>query len=117
LAVASNKPSRYTERILTGLAVRDRFTVILGPEDVTHTKPHPEMIIKALAVLNTKSENTLFVGDTQMDLDAGRGAGVPFCLARYGYGDEAFFTSTNSEYSINKPVDLLNIVGNHNTTA
>ena len=112
LAVASNKPNRYTFKILEGLGVREWFTVILGPEDVLHAKPHPEMILKVLSTMNTSPVKTLMVGDTDKDMMAGRGAGVSLCGAQYGYGLDEDLFKLNPEFLITMPSDLLPILNN-----
>lgn len=112
LAVASNKPSRFTIKILEGLGVREWFSVILGPEDVLQAKPHPEMILKVLNTVDTSPVKTLMVGDTDKDMMAGRGAGVSLCGAQYGYGLDEDLSKLNPEFLITMPSDLLAILNN-----
>ena len=112
LAVASNKPSRYTMKILKGLGVKEWFNVIFGPEDVLHAKPHPEMILKVLSTVGSSPVKTLMVGDTDKDMMAGRDAGVSLCGARYGYGLEEDIVKLNPDYLIEMPTDLLTILYN-----
>lgn len=112
LAVASNKPKAFTEKILLGLGVRERFKAVVGPEDVTHAKPHPEMIIKTLDVVGGKPSRTLLVGDTDKDILAGRGAGVGVCGVRYGYGIVEDIEYLNPDFLIDVPLELLDILKN-----
>ena len=113
LAVASNKPNRFTIKILEGLGVREWFTVILGPEDVLHAKPHPEMIIKLIERVEGKPSQTLLVGDTDMDIRAGRGAGIGVCGVRYGYGQIDDMERLSPDFFIDSPEELLSILDNH----
>ena len=112
-AVATNKPLRFTERILTGLGIRDRFDIVLGPDDVTHAKPHPEMVVKILELSGAKPQNTLFVGDTDKDMLAGRGAGVSICGVKWGYGNQDEIARIHPDYFINNAEELKNILNNH----
>jgi phosphoglycolate phosphatase len=113
LAVASNKPCRFTHRILEGLGVSPWFDAVLGPEDVTHAKPHPEMILKAVEALDAEPADCLLVGDTDKDMEAGRGAGVCLCGAGYGYGSSEDLLKYKPDYFIDLPSDLFSIIGNH----
>lgn len=115
LHVASNKPRPFIERILEGLHIKDKFKVIVGPEDVTAAKPHPEMIIQVLNRAGAKPNDTLFVGDTDNDMKAGRGAGVHLCAVKFGYGALDVLESYNPEYFIEKPEEILEIAMNHST--
>jgi phosphoglycolate phosphatase len=110
LAVATNKPMRFSEKILRGLGIWDRLKLALGPEDVKHAKPHPEMIVKAMEMLKTKPGKTLFVGDTDKDVLAGRGAGVDVCGVTYGYGDQAVLKQNHPDYLVATPDALLAII-------
>lgn len=110
LAVATNKPMRFSEKILRGLNVWGRLKLALGPEDVKHAKPHPEMVVKAMEMMQTKPSKTLFVGDTDKDLLAGRGAGVDVCGVLYGYGEQAVLEKNRPDYMIKSPIELLSII-------
>ena len=117
LAVATNKPRKTSEKILDGLGVRNAFDTIVGPEDVRHVKPHPEMIINIITRLDGTPSQTLFIGDTDKDMLAGRGAGVALCGAEYGYGDKDALKKQNPDYMIREPKDLLEIIqNNHHET-
>ena len=113
LAVATNKPIRFTERILSGLGIRECFDIVLGPDDVTHAKPHPEMIVKIMESTGAKPHSTIFVGDTDKDMLAGRGAGVSICGVRWGYGDRTVLESIRPDFLIDNPTELLDILNNH----
>ncbi|MDE2801757.1 MAG: HAD family hydrolase [Chloroflexota bacterium] len=66
---------------LEALGIADLFPVVIGIEDVTKTKPHPEGILKALERLGASSERALMVGDTVADIGAAKAAGCWSCLA------------------------------------
>jgi HAD superfamily hydrolase (TIGR01549 family) len=112
LGVASNKPKAFSERILEGLGVRYLFEEVMGPEDVVHAKPHPEMIVKLLELVGGQPANTLLIGDTDMDMLAGRGAGVGVCGVRYGYGRVEDIERQNPDFMIESPAELLEIIEN-----
>ncbi len=109
LGVATNKPKAFTEKILGGLGVRDLFGEVVGPEDVTHTKPHPEMIVRILERLGGNPSRTVLVGDTDKDVLAGRGAGVRVCGVRYGYGTAEEIALQKPDFLVDVPLELLEI--------
>jgi phosphoglycolate phosphatase len=71
--------------ILEHLGVLDFFEVRLGPDDVAHPKPHPEVVQKALAAFGVASGEMLFIGDTHFDVMAARNAGVRCLCVTTGY--------------------------------
>jgi len=113
--VASNKPRYFTEKILRDLNVLDRFAAVIGPEDVVHAKPHPEMILRILKRLNADPRRTLMVGDTELDLRAGRTAGIRTCAALYGYGTRSSLMAPKPDFVIEEPRDLLTILENNSS--
>ena len=110
LAIATNKPRVFVEKILKGTGIYDRFHLIVGPDDVSYSKPHPEMIFKVLAETGSKTPETVFIGDTLEDMRAGLGANVSFCRAQYGYGDHFHLESSKPDWTIKDPVELMQII-------
>jgi len=76
LAVATNKLGRFARAIFEQFAMENLFAVILGDGDVSQTKPHPEMLCRAMEKMGTEKDQTLFVGDSVIDIQTGRNAGV-----------------------------------------
>ena len=62
----------------------EAFPVVIGMEDVTRFKPHPEGIRLAMTLLGASPENTLMIGDSFPDMEAGRAAGCWTCHATWG---------------------------------
>ena len=112
-AIASNKPKAFIERITAGLNILDRFRCVVGPEDVEHVKPDPEMVIKVLELCGCAADRALLIGDTNRDIMAGRAAGVRVCGVKYGYGDIHEIENQKPDFLIDHAEELLDIVGNH----
>ena len=84
LGVVSNKPEEFCRKILEGLGVANRFGVILGGDSTGEKKPHPEPIYQALKSLGALPAETIIVGDSPIDVAAGRQAGLRTCGVTYG---------------------------------
>jgi len=82
VGVATTKPREFAEMILEHLGCRQFFSVLIGPEDVEHVKPHPEPIEKAARGLDVSPADCVYVGDTPIDVDAAHAAGAR-CIAVY----------------------------------
>lgn len=85
--IVTNKPSRFTLPLLERLRLNDRCSVTVCPDDVTHSKPHPEPLFLACNELNCSPDRSLYIGDHERDIEAGRSAGMITIAARYGYID------------------------------
>jgi phosphoglycolate phosphatase len=88
LGVVTTKTSLYTKEILEYFDMLERFEVIVGREDVAYTKPHPEPILKALSAMNANKQNAWMIGDTILDMSAGRAADIKCAGVLCGYGKE-----------------------------
>lgn len=59
-----------------GAGMTDLFEVVVGRENVTHAKPHPEPLQKGMEALVATQGETLYVGDTDLDMQTAVAAGV-----------------------------------------
>ena len=91
LAVLTNKPLSATRAILDGLDLERFFGErVIGGDGLFARKPDPSGLVHLMVTENVAPDEALLVGDSLVDLRTGRAAGVPVCLARYGFGYETF---------------------------
>jgi phosphoglycolate phosphatase len=88
LAVLTNKPDRATRRILEGLGLAPFFDFVLSGDLSWPRKPDPAGLLHAMETAGASVEDTLMVGDSRIDLETARAAGVRVCLVSYGFGFE-----------------------------
>jgi phosphoglycolate phosphatase len=86
LAVLTNKPIAPSERILAALGLRDAFDIVIGGDGPHPRKPDPASLHATMTSVGANAEHTLLVGDSAVDLETARRAGVRCCLVSYGFG-------------------------------
>ena len=86
LTVLTNKPIGPTERILAALGLRDAFDEVVGGDGPHPRKPDPTALNAMMTSAGATARDTLLVGDSAIDLETARRAGVTCCLAAYGFG-------------------------------
>jgi phosphoglycolate phosphatase len=87
LGVVTTKTAKYSRELLEHFNLMDKFEVLVGREDVTNPKPHPEPILKALEMMNISSlEDVYIIGDTKLDLISAKKAGIKSIGVLCGYG-------------------------------
>ena len=89
IGFGTSKQRKYAEMILDHLGVLDCFEVRIGPDDVTHPKPHPEAVLKALTLFGVAPSQMIFVGDMHFDVLASQAAGVRCLAVATGYATRA----------------------------
>ena len=86
VTLLTNKPLRPTERILDGLGVRDLFDDVVGGDSPLPRKPEPAALLEMMRAADASAGDTLLVGDSSIDLETARRAGVRCCLVSFGFG-------------------------------
>lgn len=108
LAVLTNKPQAATDRLLTGLGLRDYFDEVIGGDTPLGRKPDPAGLNAIARRTKAALASTTLVGDSPIDLATARNAGCGIVLVRYGFG----FRDTelgDGERVIEDPVELANL--------
>ena len=84
MAVASNKPARFGRAILERLGMMPHLVDVMGPDRVSHPKPHPEMMKTLLTTLGLGADEIVYVGDMDLDVETAQNAGVECWLIPTG---------------------------------
>jgi HAD superfamily hydrolase (TIGR01509 family) len=96
-AVATSSRREHAERLLNGHKIRDRFTFILGSEDVTRGKPEPEIYRKAAEGFGVHPECLMVLEDSRAGVAAARAAG-------------AFVVAVPHEHSVAEGLSLADLI-------
>ncbi len=86
LGVVSAGTASSTEGFLEATGLRPYFQVVVSGQTYTRTKPHPEPVRRAAEALGVPPQATLMVGDTTVDILAGRAAGAQTVGVLCGFG-------------------------------
>jgi len=87
VGIVTTKTTLYTLPLLSNFEIIDYFETIIGRQEVTNPKPHPEPILKAMERMNVDNTTDIYmIGDTKLDLIAANEAGVNGVGVLCGYG-------------------------------
>ena len=89
MAVLTNKPVRISRAILAGLGVQDFFFRIYGGNSFEFKKPHPVGVEALMRETGVGRDATLMVGDSSVDVETARNAGIACCGVTYGFQPES----------------------------
>jgi len=109
LGIVTTKTAQYSEELLEHLGVMHHFDVLIGRESVTHPKPHPEPILKALQALNADPSQTWMIGDTPMDLICAKEAGVQGIGVLCGYSNK-YELQKHTSFVVHDALDAVKII-------
>lgn len=102
MAIASSRRLASLYDYLDGLGIRDWFDTIVGADSVTVGKPNPEPVLKVLDTLGWKANNTLVVGDADVDIMMGNAAGCHTCAVTYGNGSIDSLKAANPTFIVSE---------------
>ena len=74
LAILSNKPEYFLERIIEGLGLKGRFDLVIGGDTLDVKKPDPRALTELVARLGESPEELFMIGDSAVDVETGRAA-------------------------------------------
>ena len=72
-------------------------------------KPAPDALFTAMQSLGTDKTNTLYVGDSEVDIQTAKNAGIACVLVTWGFKDRAFLLENGAEILIDEPKELIKI--------
>ena len=84
LAVASNRPTRFSWLLIRHLKLRPYFSYVLCADRVKYGKPHPGLLKKIIRRFRLARSRVIYVGDMTIDAQAGRRAGVKTIIVTTG---------------------------------
>jgi pyrophosphatase PpaX len=106
LGLVTSKLRSGALRGLRVAALEDAFAVVVGSDEVTHPKPHPEPVLTALDRLGAPAAGAVFIGDSRHDIECGRAAGVATAAVLWGPFDRSHLADLAPDYWLETPQDL-----------
>ena len=107
LTIASSRSRRSLMEFVEDMHLNEVIPYVLGADDVTQAKPHPEPVLKTLEAFGCNPEDALVVGDTWYDIEMGRRAGVRTCGVTYGNGTREELVNAGADYLIDDFGELM----------
>lgn len=106
--IVTNKPGWLTDPLLEKMKLSKRAGCVISGDTLPFSKPHPEPLLHACRLMNCLPAETVYIGDAQRDIEAGKNAGMPTVIAGYGYIEEdTVLDSWGANLIINSPIEIL----------
>lgn len=111
LAVASNKPDEFTKVIISRHWF-DTFTCVQGQQDGIPKKPDPQIAFAIMEKLGVTAGETLFIGDTNVDVMTAKHAGIRCVGCLWGFRTFEELHEAGADFIIEKPEEIVHILEN-----
>ncbi len=106
LGVVSNKPDFAVQELIPEY-FPDVFASVSGERQGIAKKPAPDLIWEAMKKLNVTKEEAVYVGDSEVDLEAAENAGLPCISVSWGFKGREFLEQHNAAIIIESPAEIL----------
>lgn len=107
LAVVTNKTFDLSEKVLRGLGVWDRFTIVVGGDSLERRKPDPLPVRHVLDTFALSPGEVVLIGDSPHDIHAGQAAGVRTVAVTTGVEARAALQALRPDHVIDRMDELL----------
>jgi phosphoglycolate phosphatase len=106
LGIATGKSDASLRQVLAEHGWADRFHT-LQTGDRCHGKPHPEMMLRAVAEMGVTPREAVMLGDTTFDMEMARSAGSHAIGVSWGYHSRSDLEQAGAHAIINRPNELF----------
>lgn len=108
-AVLSNKHELLSKRLMGKINIIKYFDYIIGSDTLNERKPSPKAIHYLLDTFSLLPENAMIVGDSELDIRAGKNARITTVGVTYGYRQSE--SLKDADYLINAMSELIPLLG------
>jgi phosphoglycolate phosphatase-like HAD superfamily hydrolase len=109
MAVVSARDEKSTLRFLHQFDLQKHFDVIITGLSAPHTKPYPDPILLAAEKMGVKPEECLMIGDTTVDIRAGKAASAQAVGVLCGFGEEDELLQLGADLILKSTSDLTEL--------
>ncbi|GJG35993.1 MULTISPECIES: HAD family hydrolase [Prevotella] len=106
LAIVSNKFYAATQELARHF-FPDTIEVAIGERENIRKKPAPDTVLEAMRQLGVGKEGTVYIGDSDVDIDTAHNVGVPCISVLWGFRDRDFLLAHGATTLIERPEQLL----------
>ena len=110
LAVNSNKSDRFTKALIAKNYPDIRFTAVYGRREGVPLKPDPTTAKEIADLMGLKTEEVLYVGDSDVDMRTGINAGMKTAGCLWGFRDRMTLIDAGADHILERPEDLLKLL-------
>ena len=110
IAVVSNKFDAAVKELCRRY-YGSRIHVGIGERADVRKKPAPDSVFRALEELGASREKALYIGDSDVDVQTAKNAGLTSVGVTWGFRERALLEKEGAQYIIDTPAQMLDIIG------
>lgn len=112
LVIFTGKSRLTYEITIDKLGFSDLFHLVITGNDVERSKPYPDGLFQIISIFNLNKEEVIFLGDSHLDIIAGKAAGIKTAAALWGSVESEKLIDSNPDFLFSSPNDFLEFILN-----
>ena len=109
IAVVSNKYDNAVKELCKKY-FGEYIDIAIGESTEIPKKPNPQGVLKAIKELNSSIESSVYIGDSEVDIQTAKNADLPCISVLWGFKDKDFLVQNGGKYFAKKPKDIIEII-------
>lgn len=110
LAVLSNKQNEVVPAVIDALFGKDYFDICIGQSEAIRRKPAADGALMIAHQLKLKTNECLYIGDTDVDMLTGKAAQMRTVGVTWGFRDQQELINSGADHIVYKPVEIFDLV-------
>lgn len=110
IAVASNKYQQATEKLINHYFPNISFVAVEGQKDNVPVKPDPSIVFEILSKAKMPKADTIYIGDSGVDMETARRACVDSVGVTWGFRPEKELIESHADNIVNSPSEIAALV-------
>lgn len=107
LAVLSNKPHSFTLQHIEHFFPEKTFEVVFGQRTGVEKKPSPAALLEIASILDIPLKACVYTGDTAVDMQTGRAAGIFTIGVLWGFRDRRELLENQADMIVQHPMEIV----------
>ncbi len=108
-AVVSNKGDEAV-KVIVKRFFGDIISLAIGRKDDVPAKPAPDSVWSAMKQLGCSADETIYIGDSEVDIETAHNAGLKCIAVTWGFRDKKMLQTVGADYIIDTPEEIFNII-------
>ena len=109
-AVTSNKYQSAVTQLISHFFGKTPWAAVLGHQDNVPVKPDPSIVFMALNARPTHKDEVLYVGDSAVDMETARRAGIESVGVTWGFRPRSELVAAGADHLVDTPDDILSLL-------
>lgn len=109
IGVVTNKFRKPAMHAIRALELEPFINFIIAGDEIKNPKPAPDAVIKCMEVMDAVPEETLMIGDSPLDMQAAKGAGIQNALVKWSIFEDEKFVHHSPDFFIENMSEILKL--------